>query len=326
MDTLLITAFPVDPAIRQFGWSVAPPDGNGGVQPLDLMDQWLIYTDYLSLANYLLTRPDTDIDTIVVLSANEIDHGLLVSHQPTYPDVDDRVCLSPDPQAIENAKLYWNTVQDAIDDAKSQHVNTSAHNGVKLYHGCEVAYVKKAFELGSSNPTAASDVIPHTDCDLYGYSAYETTLPLYTTHTYNGFDWSCDGTIANPTFGEAIQYLKNQVSLGSYSGDYVGERVFISEYGLNQSEWPLLNDPPLVDSLGNAAIQTAIYDENLPIFNYWALYGTNCPPPQETYQQVHSACAGFGAVREVHSVTDVYNLVLSQQREDVAPAQQPPGC
>lgn len=75
----------------------------------------------------------------------------------------------PKPQAVERMIGWLNARQDGIERARRE-VGT---DGVMVAHAAEVNLVAKAME---GKKSVTNDVLPQTHCDLYSYSAYDTSL------------------------------------------------------------------------------------------------------------------------------------------------------
>ncbi|MCB0349719.1 MAG: hypothetical protein KDD38_00965 [Bdellovibrionales bacterium] len=305
LNTLFISSETGNPATITSHFIAGRLDAAGNVRPIAKFELDRLYLEHYQLADYLLTRPDNKIKKIILQSTNEMDWQLLASHNGVQP-LGKRRCLAVQPQAIKNAVLYWNTIQTATDAAKKANIGTSKHNGLKLYHACEVNLVAKSYQQRGSVLSASEDVIPQTACDLYGYSAYDTAL---------GVAESCSQSVPYPSFQEAVKYLKEQISKGSYYGDYSGERLYISEFGIPENAVSF-KDPVKRVNLINEVLRVALEKEKLSYFNYWQLYDGDCDPQsiKVPYQVDYAKCSGFAVMRPDGSLTDAFLKGLSQRR------------
>ncbi len=152
-----------------------------------------IYRQMRELSLYLLTTY-RGTGKVFVLQSAETDW-----HIVPYPDEE----LEPSDVALANGFDYLRLRQQAVDDARRE----ARAEGVYLYNCVEVNRVKKAM---AGRRTVASVILPRLDCDLVGYSSWDTCE-------------SGDGS-----FVAALQYLRG-VARPSYA--FGRNNVFISEIG-----------------------------------------------------------------------------------------------
>ena len=109
----------------------------------------------------------------------------------------------PDDDVVQWMIKALNARQDGVEQARKE-VGT---NGVMVAHAAEVNLVAKAME---GKKTATNDVLPHTRCDLYSYSAYDTCL------------------IGATQFKEALEYLKKKAPDSKLYG---ADNIYVGEFG-----------------------------------------------------------------------------------------------
>ena len=155
----------------------------------------------------------------------------------THPPLD--LEKKPDPVAVEGMIKWLNARQDGVDQARAE-VGT---DGVQVYHAAEVNLVEKA-QLG--HPTVTNDVLPHTHCDLYSYSAYDTMGQN------------------EAKFRAALTYLKEKAPDSKTFGE---NNVYIGEFG-----WPesLVGEEKRVEMVRYTV--DAALDAGAPYILFWELY------------------------------------------------------
>lgn len=122
-------------------------------------------------------------------------------------------------------------------------------DGVRVFHAAEVNLVEKA-QLGY--PTVTNDVLPHTHCDLYSYSAYDTMGQ------------------SEEKFRAALPYLAEKAPDSAAFG---ANNVYIGEFG-----WPesLVSEEQRLNMI-RYTVETA-RAFGAPYILFWELY---CDGPRE---------------------------------------------
>ncbi len=211
--------------------TIAAPGKAGQPRPVDrpLTDSQksAMYWQIHDLAFYLLTTYK-GTGKVFILQNHEGDWKLV-----PYPDAR----LEPSDVAIANAYDYFRLRQQAVDDARRE----AKAEGVYLYHCIEVNLVKKAME---GRRTVANMVLPRIDCDLVGYSAWDTAP------TYDG------------SFSRAVTYLR---SIARPSFAFGRNQVIITEIGARERAYrevvPALRSMLEATTLGSPwVVQWALYD------------------------------------------------------------------
>ena len=187
-----------------------------------------VYRQIHELARHLLTT-HRGSGKVFVLQSPETDWRVL-------PYTDEK--LEPSDIALANAHLYLRLCQRAVDDARRE----AKAEGVYLYHCVEVNMVKKAM---AGRPTVANVILPRLDCDLVGYSSYETSAP------------------ADGSFVRAIQYLR---AIARPSSAFGRNQVFISEIGVAERARPVVAEARLRSWVSRAATL------RVPWVLQWTLY------------------------------------------------------
>ncbi len=180
--------------------------------------------------------------------------------------------LTPDAAA---RMIEWtNTRQDAVMAARQ---NAGCEN-VYVYHAIEVNLIQIGIE---GKPCVTNDVIPHTYCDFYAYSSYDTQ------ETENGFAAALDHLLAkvasNRTGGKSLCFIGEFGWLFSQDNEHEDKRIKIAENVLKVARekkfahaywWELYGD-------GDYALVTRdrTYTAVWNIF-YKAINGIDFSPPE----------------------------------------------
>jgi hypothetical protein len=151
----------------------------------------------------------------------------------------------PDPIAVEGMIKWLNARQDGVERARQE----VGMEGVRVFHAAEVNLVEKAW-LG--HPTVTNDVLPHTRCDLYSYSAYDTMAQ------------------SEEKFRKAMTHLKENAP---DSATFGANNVYIGEFG-----WPesLVTEEHRMGML-RYTVDVAL-EFGAPYILFWELY---CDGPKE---------------------------------------------
>jgi hypothetical protein len=185
---------------------------------------------YYEFAKYLLTRYKGTGKTFVF---QNWEGDWVLTHPPL--DMDKK----PDPVAVEGMIKWLNARQDGVERARRE----VGMDGVKVYHAAEVNLVEKA-QLG--HPTVTNDVLPHTHCDLYSYSAYDTMGQ------------------SEEKYRAALQYLLEKAPDSAAFG---AKNVYIGEFG-----WPesLVSEERRLNMI-RYSVEGAL-DIGAPYILFWELY------------------------------------------------------
>jgi len=244
------------------------------------------YKEFYDLTKYLLYKYRETEKTFILQTVNEMDWAILPFDKNGFPDA----TKAPLPDRVQNAILYWNTVQDAIDQARNE---SALYSGVGVYQGCEINHVSKVIKGGKA---AVSEIVPNTRCDLYGYSAYDT-----------GFGPKAD-------FANALNYIESKANASGRRSvaPFSSKRVYISELGWNEISG---GTPKLNQMLIN--VQRAL-DWGVPIVNLWTLFDNEC---DQMYPKLSQCRSGYWMVKpndreqtELGELSTQYNRVLKNYK------------
>ena len=129
----------------------------------------------------------------------------------------------PKPQAVQGMIDWLNARQAGVEEARRQ----NKVDAVRVLHAAEVNHVARAMK--NEGITVTNDVLPHTKCDLYSYSAYDVP-----THEPDKFK-------------AALDYLAKKSP-----GD---NNVYVGEYGAPEND---VGGPQEQDKRIRSATQTAL--------------------------------------------------------------------
>jgi len=157
---------------------------------------------------------------------------------------------SHDPNAIGIANYidYWSIRQQALADARARQPSD-----VQVYSLCEVVRVMPSIERDA--PSLTRDVLPNVECDLVGYSAYESAL------------------ISNETFERALSYIRSKARPSPTFGT---NQVVVSEIGL--PEQTAYGTPTYMRNL--ATLITSLVRRGMPYVLFWTMYDNECTRPE----------------------------------------------
>lgn len=186
---------------------------------------------YYEFTKYLLTKY-AGTDKTFVFQNWEGDWCLTPPELPHDTSVPPKV-------AVEGMIKWLNARQDGVDKARRE----VGMNGVRVFHAAEVNQVEKAMQ-GKS--TVTNDVLPHTHCDLYSYSSYDTMAKN------------------EALFRQALRYIADKAPDSEYFGD---KNVYIGEFG-----WPesLVSPEQRLDMVRYTV--KAARDFGAPYILFWELY------------------------------------------------------
>lgn len=176
---------------------------------------------------------------------------------------DDR---EPTPQAVRGMIDWLNARQAGVERARAE----SPDAGCTVLHAAEVNHVVRAMARDGTT-TVTNDVLPHTRCDLYSYSAYD--VPGYEP----------------AQFRAALAYLAEQAP---DSGLFGGRNVYLGEYGAPEN---VVGGPERQRELVRSATRTAL-DFGCPYVIYWQLY-CNEPTKAPATRPTSADQRGFWLIR-----------------------------
>jgi hypothetical protein len=189
-----------------------------------------IYYQMYDLTKYLLTTYKGS-GKVFVLQNHEADWH-------TLPTPDEK--LDPSDIALMNMADYLSLRQQAVNKARRE----VGDAGVYVYHLAEVCFVLKSM---SGRRTVANNVLPGVECDLVGYSAWETA------------------SRPGGEFLQAVAFLKTKARDSFAFGN---DNVAITEVGVHEKTQPDFS-PEFRAMLEGVAI-------GMPWVIQWALYDNEC--------------------------------------------------
>jgi hypothetical protein len=277
-------------------------------------------SDYKQYAKDILLKYKNTGKTFVNISGNEFDYEL--NRSDPY-----NINVAPPKLSLENTILYWNTIQDAINEAKAEVGET----GMKIYNACEVSKVWKTYDyyknrsddstsLNSLNEfdSLTNKVLPNVHCDLYGYSSYDSAFRPYTDQAFTGRSEED----LYKEFINSFRYIQNKVS--NQGGPFGNNNVFISEFGVpknvlitGQTTIPADKTEKMlcqhmensfgidIPNCGYSGIQNLLANLQSPYFLYWQLYDNEC-----NGAPTNTSCRGYWIIKPDGSITFEYNKVI----------------
>ena len=172
----------------------------------------------------------------------------------------------PDPVTIQGMIEWLNARQDGVDKAREE----VGMEGVTVVHAGEVNLVARAME---GKVTVTNDVVPHTHCDLYSYSSWDTSL----------------GDPAK--LKEALDYLATKAPPSKLYGS---NNIYMGEFGVPENEF---GGPEGQLKIVKAAVEVGL-DWGAHYIVYWEVF-CNEPAPgfDGKRRPTNSDCRGFWLVR-----------------------------
>lgn len=185
----------------------------------------------------------------------------------------------PGAVAIKGMTEWLNARQDGVTQAREE-VDSAK---VTVVHAAEVNLVAKAME---GKAFSTNSVIPHTHCDLYSYSAWDTSLGDQTK------------------FRAALEYLKEKAPDSKLYG---ANNIYVGEYGAPENG---VGGPDAQLKVVKAATETAL-SFGVRYLVYWELYCNESVVRGGAQPISNSACRGFWLIRPDGTKSKVWDY-LSQ--------------
>jgi hypothetical protein len=183
----------------------------------------------------------------------------------------------PTPTAIRGMIGWLNARQRGVENAR----RLVHSRRVAVYHAAEVNHVADAM---AGKTTVTNDVLPHTHCDLYAYSVYDTSIEG--TRFVAALDYLAARTPNSPAFG-----VKN---------------VFVGEFGVPENEF---GAPAAADSVRRTIRDGLAW--GCPYLVYWQVFDNEC-------KQGKGDCRGFWLIKPSGEKSALWHTL----REAIEP--QPP--
>jgi len=158
----------------------------------------------------------------------------------------------PEPRAIEGMIRWLDARQEGVEQGRRK----ARARKVRVYHACEANLAAEAMK---DRRTVTNDVLPHTRCDLYSYSAYDTIGAAVE-----------DVEAGRDLFRRALDHI---ASRAPDSRDFGDRNVYVGEFG-----WPEVRSVQDPSADGDKAMrvirmttETAL-DWGCPYVVYWQVY------------------------------------------------------
>jgi hypothetical protein len=178
----------------------------------------------------------------------------------------------PTERAISGMIRWLNARQEGVERGR----RAAPVEGCRVYHAAEVNYVAMAME---GRATVASHVVPHTRCDLYSYSAYDTCV---------------DGK----RFRATLDYLAAQAPDSAAFG---ARNVYIGEFGIPENEY----GTPASLAATRRTVQEALA-WGCPYVVYWQLYDNEC---RRGKSDEPGDCPGFWLIKPSGKKSALWGLM-----------------
>ena len=149
----------------------------------------------------------------------------------------------PKPESVKGMIDWLNARQEGVDAARK----SAGVAGVRVLHAAEVNHLDRAIK--NQGVTVTNDVLPHTHCDLYSYSAWD--LPTHEPEKFRA----------------ALDHLASKAPGGK-------EKIYVGEFGAPEN---VVGGAEEQDKRVRSATQTAM-DWGAKYVVYWQLY---CNEPKE---------------------------------------------
>jgi hypothetical protein len=162
----------------------------------------------------------------------------------------------PTPTAVAGMIRWLNARQEGVNRAR----RAVRATGVHVYHAAEVSGVADAM---AGRTSVTNNVLPHTRCDLYSYSAYDTSIQG--TH-----------------FREALDYIAAHAPA---SASFGARNVYVGEFGVPENEFGTAFAVASVRKTIEEALQWGC-----PYVVYWQLYDNEC---RHGTSDAKGDCRGF---------------------------------
>ncbi len=251
-----------------------------GITPEDEQRERDVYYEF---TKYLLTKYAGSGKTFVLQNWE----GDWVLTPPNLPRD-----TEPPAQAVEGMIKWLNARQDGVNRAREE----VGMNGVRVFHAAEVNLVEKAIK---GHGCVTNSVLPHTRCDLYSYSAYDTMAQN------------------EELFRKALAHLQEKAPDSEHFGN---QNVYIGEFG-----WPesLVTEEHRLDMV-KYSVEAAL-DYGAPYILFWELYDDGPKGPIEGKPK-NEDFVGNWLIRPdgtYSPVWDYFKGILAEAEKKAAAAEKP---
>jgi hypothetical protein len=188
----------------------------------------------------------------------------------------------PSRTAIDGMARWLNARQDGVEDARQSFFGTRfprpGSRRVGVYHAAEVNLVVPAME-GKTSVT--NDVLPHTRCDLYSYSSYETS-------------------IQGDRFLKALDHLSSKAPDSAIFG---AKNLYVGEFGVPEREFGA--------DFAVKSLKRTLEDGlrwGLRYLIYWQVYDNECKKIPAVREE---ECRGFWLITPTGRRSELYDFFRS---------------
>jgi hypothetical protein len=191
----------------------------------------------------------------------------------------------PTPTAVKGMIDWFNARQEGVDAARK----AAGERGVRVLHAAEVNRVGRAMKK-DGGVTVTNDVLPHTHCDLYSYSAWDVP-----THEPD-------------KFAAALDYLASKAPGGK-------QKIYVGEFGAPEN---VVGSAEKQRDRVQSAVETAMkWGAKYAV--YWELYCNEFKEgkPKPTGRPKNDDMRGFWLIRPDGSrppVTDYFIELWNRQQ------------
>lgn len=275
-STFVLTTYAVKPDGGTFNWR----DGVSDDEYRAVEEQFYELTRYL-LRTYRGTRKT------FVLQHWEGDWAIRGSFSKEAKD-------DPSDTAIAGMIRWLGARQAGVERARKE----TPDSDVRVYHACEVNLVDIAMK---GRRTVTNNVVPHTRCDLYSYSAYDTIAAA-----------SADVDKGRVLFRSALDYL---ASKAPDSPTFGAKNVYVGEFG-----WPCVPSDQDRNASEEKSLQVIrmTLEESLswgcPYVIYWQVYDNESRAGKE--RPTNDQVRGFYLIRPDGTYAPAWDYFASVLRRE----------
>ncbi|MDQ3230739.1 MAG: DUF4214 domain-containing protein [Pseudobdellovibrionaceae bacterium] len=243
-------------------------------QPLSQEARDRIYHDFYQLTKGLLERY-AGTGKIFILQNHEADWHITDDMSPSS-------MKSQTPAQQANMRDYLSLRQEALNRARRE----SSATQVYVYHMCEAVAVMRSWK--NNRESVVRDILPTTPCDLYGYSAYDSSLS------------------SPDDFKQSLAYFYSHTQPSFAFGR---DNIAISEIGAPENSMPGRED------LVRQSIDIAFANSpRVPYIVLWNGYDNECPM-STNLPSLQKSCAGFWVRRVDRTLSKLYKLIEPRLRD-----------
>lgn len=251
----------------------------------------LLYRQVYDFAKYLREEYRGTQRRFILVSTNELENRLTAySGCNDNWNVGNNISCAEVPAGVINSKnaiSFINVIQRAVEDARND-----VKSNVEVFHSAEVSHVLAKKDGVKSGLT---EVLPHTNADLYSYSAHEIrAMSIDENNRQNNDPYF----LTRKALDKLEMYAPDSQVFGK-------KNLFIGEISINEN----LSDSTTYDLFQK--IINASNDWGVKYFIYWALADSKCDKFGTTS---NSDCKGLWIIKPDGSFGEVYNKIFTKYR------------